>query len=212
MNALTDARALVEDRLFATLDTRTRKWLPARGVEILLSDTVGFVARLPHQLVASFKATLEEAVNSDLLLHVIDVSNPRVMDQIESVNKVLEEIGCQDKPIVMVLNKTDAIQDIRLLETLETMHPEAVAISAKKCLGLDTLAQKVIAHYRGGEVTVRVTLHASNGKMQSFLRAHTRIVREEYEDSTVVIETRIGLKQMPDLERLRPDKLEVLAE
>ncbi len=210
LNALTDANAFVEDRLFATLDTLTRKWMPVRGVDILLSDTVGFVARLPHQLVASFKATLEEAVNSDLLLHVIDVSNPSVMSQIESVNKVLEEIGCKEKPMVLVLNKTDAIQDIRLLETLETMHPEAVAISAKKGLGLDALAQKVVAHYRGGEVTVRVTLHASNGKMQSFLRAHSRIVHEEYEDSTVVIDTCIGRNQMPDLERLRPDKLEVL--
>jgi GTP-binding protein HflX len=210
LNALTDAHALVEDRLFATLDTRTRKWMPARGVEVLLSDTVGFVARLPHQLVASFKATLEEAVNSDLLLHVIDVSNPSVMSQIESVNNVLAEIGCKDKPMVLVLNKTDAIQDIRLLETLETMHPEAVAISAKKGRGLDVLAQKVVAHYRGGEVTVRVTVHASNGRIQSFLRAHSRILHEEYRDSIVVIDTRIGLNQMPDLTHLRPDKLEIL--
>jgi GTP-binding protein HflX len=210
LNALTDANALVEDRLFATLDTRTRKWMPARGVEVLLSDTVGFVARLPHQLVASFKATLEEAVNSDLLLHVIDVSNPSVMSQIESVNKVLEEIGCKEKPTVLVLNKTDAIQDIRLLETLETMHPNAVAISAKKGLGLDALAQKVVLHYQGGEVAVRVTFHTSNGKIQSFLRGHSRIVREQYDDNTVIIDTRIGRNQLPDIERLRPEKLEVL--
>jgi GTP-binding protein HflX len=210
LNALTDANAFVEDRLFATLDTRTRKWAPARGVEILLSDTVGFVARLPHQLVASFKATLEEAVNSDLLLHVADVANPAVVSQIESVNKVLEEIGCKDKPTLLVLNKTDAIKDISLLETLETTHPDSVSISAKKGLGLDVLAQKVVAYYRGGEVTVRVLLHASNGKIQSFLRAHTRIVNEQYNDNTVVIDTRIGRNQLPDLERLRPEKLEVL--
>ncbi len=210
LNALTDANTLVEDRLFATLDTKTRKWIPARGVEILLSDTVGFVARLPHQLVASFKATLEEAVNSDLLLHVVDVSNPAVMSQIESVNLVLEEIGCQEKPMVLVLNKTDAIQDIRLLETLETLHPEAVALSAKKGLGLDVLAQKVVAHYEGGEVLVRVTVHAANGKIQSFLRAHSRIQHEAYLDSIVVIDTRIGRNQMPELARLRPEKLEVI--
>ncbi|RPJ26872.1 MAG: GTPase HflX, partial [Planctomycetaceae bacterium] len=105
LNALTDAGVLAEDRLFATLDTRTRKWVPSRGAEVLLSDTVGFVRNLPHQLVASFKATLEEAVLADLLLHVIDVSNPEVMNQMESVNKVLADIGCGDKPILEVFNK-----------------------------------------------------------------------------------------------------------
>jgi GTP-binding protein HflX len=89
MNALTDAGVLVEDRLFATLDTRTRKWQLAEGPEVLLSDTVGFVRKLPHQLVASFKATLEEAVNADLLLHVVDVSSDEAQEQIHSVNRVL---------------------------------------------------------------------------------------------------------------------------
>ncbi|NLH41329.1 MAG: GTPase HflX, partial [Planctomycetes bacterium] len=105
LNALTDAGTFVEDRLFATLDTKTRKWVPARGVEVLLSDTVGFVRDLPHQLVASFKATLEEAVFADVLLHVIDVSNPEVLSQIESVNGVLAEIGCSEKPVVLAFNK-----------------------------------------------------------------------------------------------------------
>jgi GTP-binding protein HflX len=212
LNALTDAGAFVEDRLFATLDTRTRKWRPARGVEVLLSDTVGFVRRLPHQLVASFKATLEEAVNADLLLHVIDVANPSVMSQIESVNAVLEEIGCRNKPTVLVLNKIDAIKDIAPLETLETIHPEAVAISAKSGLGLDELSHKVVACYRGGETTIRVTITAANGKVQSFMRAHSRIVREHYDDGLVTIEAQIGRNQLPDLQRLRPDTLEVLKE
>jgi len=101
LNALTDAQVLVEDRLFATLDTRTRKWAPARGVEVLLSDTIGFIKSLPHQLVASFKATLEEAVNADLLLHIVDVSNPDTLGQIEAVNNVLAELGCGEKPFPM---------------------------------------------------------------------------------------------------------------
>ena len=104
INALTDADVFVEDRLFATLDTRTRKWSPAKGVEVLISDTVGFVRSLPHQLVASFKATLEEAVNADLLLHIIDVANPDALNQVESVNNVLTEIGCGGMPILEVLN------------------------------------------------------------------------------------------------------------
>jgi len=107
LNILTDADVFVEDRLFATLDTRTRRWMPAKGVEVLLSDTVGFVKNLPHQLVASFKATLEEAVNADLLIHVVDVSNADALKQIESVKHVLAEIGCSKKPILQVLNKVD---------------------------------------------------------------------------------------------------------
>ena len=210
LNSLTDADVFVEDRLFATLDTRTRKWTPARGVEVLLSDTVGFVGNLPHQLVASFKATLEEAVNADLLLHVIDVSNAEAMSQIESVNGVLSEIGCSDRPVLEVLNKIDAIKDVSLLETLQTLHPEAVAVSARSGLGLDELSEKVTEQYRGREVVLRVCSRQSNGKVQSYLRAHGRILNEQYADSSVVIDVRMGQKQLPELERLRPDKLEIV--
>jgi len=210
LNALTDAGVLAEDRLFATLDTRTRKWMPARGVEILLSDTVGFVRNLPHQLVESFKATLEEAVNADLLLHVIDVANPEVMNQIESVNQVLSDIGCGEKPVLELFNKVDAIKEVGPLETLQTLRPEAVTISAKTGLGLEELRRKVIQHYKGREIVVRVTSSLSEGKVQSFLRAHGEIVSEQYNDSTVVLDVRMGQKQLPDLERLHPDTLEII--
>ncbi len=210
LNALTDAGVLAEDRLFATLDTRTRKWTPARGVEILLSDTVGFVRNLPHQLVESFKATLEEAVNADLLLHVIDVANPEVMNQIESVNQVLSDIGCGDKPVLELFNKADAIKEVGPLETLQTLHPESLTISAKTGLGLDELRRQVIQHYKGHEIVVRVTNSLCDGKVQSFLRAHGEIISERYTDSIVVLDVRMGQRQLPDLERLCPEKLEIV--
>jgi len=210
LNALTDAGVLAEDRLFATLDTRTRKWMPARGVEILLSDTVGFVRNLPHQLVESFKATLEEAVNADLLLHVIDVASPEVVGQIESVNEVLAEIGCGGKPVLEVFNKADAIKEVGPLEMLQTLHPEAVTVSAKTGLGLDELCRKVIAHYKGREIVVRVTNSLSDGKVQSFLRAHGEVLNTQYTDSIVILDVRMGQKQLPELERLRPEKLEIV--
>jgi len=210
LNALTDAGTFVEDRLFATLDTKTRKWTPSRGVEVLLSDTVGFVRNLPHQLVASFKATLEEAVFADLLLHVIDVSNPEVLSQIESVNGVLAEIGCSEKPIVLAFNKADSITDAGPLETLQTMYPEAVTISARTGLGLGELARKVIEHYRGREIVLRITTSQGNGKIQSFLRTYGQLLREQYDDGVVIIEVRMGKNQIPELERLRPEKLEVI--
>jgi GTP-binding protein HflX len=210
LNALTDADVLVEDRLFATLDTRTRRWSPAKGVETLVSDTVGFVKDLPHQLVASFKATLEEAVNADLLIHVVDVANPEVLKQIDSVKHVLAEIGCGEKPILTVLNKVDAVRTIGDMEMIETLFPDAVSISAKTGFGLDKLANAVTTRYRGNDLLLRVASSQSNGKVQSFLRAHGHIINEHYAGNSIVIDARLGRNQLPDLQRLHPDAIDIV--
>ena len=210
LNKLTDAGVVVEDRLFATLDTRTRRWSPARGVEALVSDTVGFVKDLPHQLVASFKATLEEAVNADLLMHVVDIANPDALKQIQSVENVLAEIGCGDKPILAVLNKVDAVKKINYLETLETLLPDSVSISARTGYGLEALSEAITARYKGTELLVRVTSSQSNGKVQSYLRAHGRILNEQYADSFVVVEAQLGRNQLPDLKHLHPKNIEIV--
>jgi len=210
LNTLTDAGVFVEDRLFATLDTRTRRWTPTKGTEVLLSDTVGFVKNLPHQLVASFKATLEEAVNADLLMHIVDVSNPDALKQIESVKHVLAEIGCSKKPILQVLNKVDVVRNISDLETLQTLYRDAVSISAKTRFGLDSLCEAVTEKYKGTELLVRVTSSHSNGKVQSFLRARGRIIKEQYADSSVLIEAQLGRNQLPELQRLHPESIEIV--
>lgn len=211
LNALTDADVVVEDRLFATLDTRTRKWKLAGAAEVLLSDTVGFVENLPHQLVASFKATLEEAVNADLLLHIIDVSNPNAVGQIESVKKVLDEINCGQKPILEVLNKVDIVRKVGQLEMLQTLYPDAVCISAKTGLALDRLSETVLERYKGDEILLRVASSQSNGKVQSFLRAHGAVIKETYCDSYVMIDARLGRNQMVQLKRLGADNVEVVS-
>jgi len=210
LNTLTDAGVFVEDRLFATLDTRTRKWTPVRGADVLVSDTVGFVKNLPHQLVASFKATLEEAVNADLLLHIVDVASPDALQQIESVNKVLKEIGCGQKPILEVFNKVDIVRRIGELEMLQTLFPDAVCISAKTGYGLEELNETVAARYKGTELLLRVASSQSNGKVQSFLRAHGQILNEQYQDSSVLIDAKLGQNQLADLKRLQPDRLEIV--
>ncbi len=210
LNALTDAGVVVEDRLFATLDTRTRKWLLGSGAEVLLSDTVGFVKNLPHQLVASFKATLEEAINADLLLHIVDVSSPDALGQIESVQAVLDEIGCGRSARLELLNKVDAARRIGNVEMLQTLYPEAVCISAKTGLGLDELTQAVLAKYKGGELLLRVAHSQSNGKVQSFLRANGQIMEERYLDGSVLIDARLGRNQLPALKRLQPDAIEIV--
>jgi len=210
LNALTNAGVIVEDRLFATLDTRTRRWMPARGAEVLISDTIGFVKRLPHQLVASFKATLEEAINADLLLHIVDVSNPDALKQIESVNSVLAEIGCNEAPTLIVLNKVDIVKNIGELEMLQTLFPDAVSISAKKSFGLEQLGEAVLAKYKGGVLLLRVASSQSNGKVQSFLRAYGTIIKEQYCDGSVLIDARLGRNQLASLKRLGAENIEIV--
>src|SRR5262249_35053094 len=143
MNALTDAGVLVEDKLFATLDTRTRRWQFRGGGHVLLSDTVGFIRNLPHTLVASFKATLEEARQADLLLHVVDASSPEAEKQINAVKAVLDELELTDHPTLLVLNKADRVPDRSFLDVLKAHHDESVIISAAQGDGLDRLEQAV---------------------------------------------------------------------
>src|SRR5438067_834393 len=122
LNILTGSQVLTENKLFATLDTRTRRWqLPGWG-PVLLSDTVGFIRDLPHHLIASFKATLEESRQADLLLHVADASNPAAFEQIKAVNQVLGELGCGDKASLLVLNQVDRLPDRSFLDVLQRHH------------------------------------------------------------------------------------------
>jgi GTP-binding protein HflX len=210
LNTLTDAGVFVEDRLFATLDTRTRKWTLGRGAEVLLSDTVGFLKSLPHQLIASFKATLEEAINADLLLHIVDVSNPDALGQIESVDKVLAEIGCAERPVLLVLNKVDIVKKVSDLEMVQTLFTDAVCISAKTGLGLEHLREAVLDRYKGTIVLLRVGSSQSDGRIQSFLRAYGAIIEEQYHDGFVEIEATLGRNQLPGLKRLHPENIEIV--
>ncbi len=178
--------------------------------EVLLSDTVGFVSKLPHHLVASFKATLEEAVHADLLLHVIDASSPEVFEQIDSVKTVLGQIGCGQKPILMLLNKCDIISGGGLFESLQTVYPEAVAISARSGLNLDQLGERVQEIVRGKELHIRLKSPISDGRLISFLRAHAIDLREEYDGSQVTMEAWLGKNQTPHLRHLGAEQVEIL--
>jgi GTP-binding protein HflX len=210
LNALTGADVYVKDQLFATLDTRTRKWQLDSGVEVLLSDTVGFVSKLPHHLVASFKATLEETVNADLLLHVVDASSVDVFEQIKSVDSVLEELGCEQKEMLVLLNKSDNIANKATFESVQTVFPDALSISARTGLNLDRLAELIAEKVRGRHLRVRVTCSQANGKLQSYLRTVGRDLTEEYFDGTVQLETTLGKNQLAHLQRLNPQHIEYL--
>jgi GTP-binding protein HflX len=139
LNALTGSATLAEDKVFATLDPTTRRLHLPTNQNVLLTDTVGFIRKLPHRLVEAFKATLEEVVQAELLLHVVDISHPQAEEQILAVNGVLEEIGAAGKPTLMVLNKVDRFETRELQRSYLERFPQAVAISARTGEGLPEL-------------------------------------------------------------------------
>lgn len=192
MNALTGADVYVADQLFATLDTRTRKWTIPRWGDVLLSDTVGFVRDLPHSLVASFKSTLEEARQADLLLHVVDVSNPEAEEQAETVEQVLDEIGVEVRNFILVLNKIDAVKDRGIVDILRAKYAHSVTVSARTGEGLDKLGFLVGELLGQGYVEVEITTSAANGKLFAFLAEHAEVLQTDYVDSSVTFRCRIA--------------------
>jgi GTP-binding protein HflX len=191
MNALTSADVLAEDKLFATLDTRTRRWRLPNWGPILLSDTVGFIKNLPHKLIASFKATLEEARQSDLLLHVADASSHAVLEQIAAVNSVLQEIGIDAKDTLLVLNKIDQASDPSQIDRLLARYPAAVPISAKKRLGFEHLANSVSDALSRSFLDLDIETSVSDGKLMAYLAAHGEVMSQQYQGDNVVIHCKL---------------------
>lgn len=205
LNRLTGSDVLAEDKLFATLDTRTRRWqLPGWG-PVLLSDTVGFIRNLPHGLIASFKATLEEARQADLLLHVADASNPNAIDQIAAVYDVLEEIGINQKDTILVLNQIDAIppEEHSALDRLKERYPSAIAVSAKTGEGLTRLAAGVSEALTHHFLDVDIETDVANGRLLAALAQHGEILSRTYAEDRVSIHCRMPRKflgQVPPTE------------
>ena len=191
LNALTGADELAADKLFATLDTRTRRWrLPGWG-PVLLSDTVGFIRDLPHRLIASFKATLEETRQADLLLHVADASSPLVDAQIAAVRTVLEELGVEDKDTLLVLNKIDALPDRMDRERLLARYPHAIAISARTGTGMPLLARAASDCLGRGFRDVDVRTDPGNGRLLAWLGRHGEVLSRHFSDDSVTIHCRV---------------------
>jgi GTP-binding protein HflX len=187
MNALTGAGVYVEDKLFSTLDTRTRQWHLKDWGRVLLSDTVGFIRELPHHLIASFKATLEETRQARLLLHVVDASNPAAEEHIKAVNQVLKELGCGEKRTLLVLNKVDRLADPSYLHILQSHHRRAVAVSAATGQGLGELREAVMEALSADFADTEVDVDAGNGRVLAYLAAHAEVYRQEYHDNRVKV-------------------------
>ncbi len=211
LNALTGASEYVANQLFATLDTRSVHWEVEKHRHAVLSDTVGFIRRLPHHLVASFHATLEEALQADLLLHVADASHPHCEEQMQSVNAVLAELGCSDKPTLTVLNKVDAVPDPGDLVVLRDQHPEHVLVSAARGDGLKDLCDHVASHMADRFAEVRVKAPLTDGKLIAFMRGHTQVITESQDDEAMHIAALIERNLIGRLRHLA-DTVEVAGE
>jgi GTP-binding protein HflX len=196
MNALTDAHMPADDRLFVTLDTRTRVWRLTRTDRALLSDTVGFIRRLPHHLVASFHATLEEASHADLLLHVVDISDEAPHSQVRAVNEVLEQIGAADTATLMVLNKIDRPHDEVELGMLRATYPFSVAVSALHGDGIEQLRELVLSYMNRELADVEIWSHCGNGRLIAMLAENGHILSQEYRDDYTRIVARVNRRYL----------------
>jgi len=199
-NTITAAGTYADDKLFATLDTKTRAWKLERGVTVMLSDTVGFVRDLPHKLVASFKATLEEAIHADLLLHVLDVGHPHADQQYKSVHEVLDEIGVKGKTEILLLNKIDTDEGREHFPVWRALHPNAIPISAKTGEGMAAMHDAVYRYVRGQQVEVEVETDLTNGKLLAFLESQCRIEDRQFIDGKARLKMIVGRNFLKDLQ------------
>ena len=187
LNILSGANVMAKDMLFATLDTTTRKIELPDGQPLLITDTVGFVRNLPHRLVEAFKATLEEAVLADFLIHVLDATSPEIDRFHETTLKVLGELGAVDKPTITVLNKIDRVTDPDQLADLRHRYPDALNISAVTGLGMESLLQKCSEVMADRVRRRRYRIPQSRADLLGMLHRDAKVLSTDYEDNDILV-------------------------
>jgi len=188
-NALTEAEVLAENKLFATLDPTTRHITLPGNQEALLTDTVGFIQKLPTRLIAAFRATLEEVIDADLLLEVVDISHENAIEQSETVNEVLHDLETDEKPRITALNKIDLLDDPSEVDT--SLYPNAVAVSALQKVGLDALLEKIAQVLATSMEAIRVIIPYDKSELVELFHRRGRVELEEHRPEGTVIAGRI---------------------
>ncbi|MBL60051.1 MAG: GTPase HflX [Verrucomicrobiales bacterium] len=186
-NAITGASTLSEDKLFATLDPTTRRLRLPTNQNVLLSDTVGFIRKLPHDLVDAFKATLEEVIEADLLLHVVDISSPQAEEQIEAVNIVLEELGVVDKPMMMVFNKIDRVTSVSLAKRFTDQYPNSIVVSARTGEGFKAFMAELGKQLRPVRDMLVLGIPHSQSDVIARLHEVGQVLERQYNSNEAVI-------------------------
>lgn len=225
LNALTKSSEFVEDKLFATLDTRVRRWLLSENRHVLLTDTVGFIKDLPHHLVASFEATLTETQHADIIFHIVDASSPQAQQHIRTVNKVLSDLKCSDKPTWMVLNKWDALgaEEIPEANNLASIGPDhfgrgatpsnikvleparTFQVSAASGTGLEALSSAVLDHLQASDVSLSFIVPHARGDVVAYLREHAHLEELDYQVDGVHVSCSISPARGARLKHIFPE-------
>jgi GTP-binding protein HflX len=191
LNALAGAEAFVEDKLFATLDPTIRRVALTGGRELLLADTVGFISRLPHQLVAAFRATLEEVTQADVLVHVVDAAHPQREEQMVAARRVLAELGCADKEMITAFNKCDLVEDRTYLEERLAREPHGVAISALEGEGLEELLRLIGERLEQSLIPVELVVPWRAQALVAEAHGRGRVLSEEFGEDGIALNARV---------------------
>jgi GTP-binding protein HflX len=200
MNWFSKADVLVEDKVFATLDSTVRLITLSSAHKVLLSDTVGFIRKLPHHLVASFRSTLEEVIEADILLHVVDVSHPLFEDQMQVVNETLKELQAHGKATIVVFNKIDNLEDRSIVSQLSKQYPNGVFISAARGINMLSLQEKIVSLLEANITEQILTLNQSDYQIISQIHEMAEVLEKRYDGESITIRFRMN---MIHAERLR---------
>ena len=209
-NALTSEKQLAEDKLFATLDPTTRTLDLPDNQHVLLSDTVGFLKKLPHHLVDAFKATLEEVAEADLLLHIVDVAHPEAESQIDAVDEVLKELGALERPTLMLFNKIDLLEEEGHIQLFQSKYPDSLAISAQNGAGLEALKELLAERFSAQDVDVSLALSYQDGKALDYLYKHGEVFDTDYQGESIKVKAKLPQRYLKALDRLTTNSTSVI--
>ena len=201
LNALANENLYTDDKLFSTLDSTTRVVHLSENYDVLLTDTVGFIKRLPHHLIASFRATLEEVNEARMLLHIVDISQPNAQDQILAVEEVLRELDALDKPTLIVFNKVDKLEDRSELSILKYKYSDNVEISALSGQGLDDLKAKLLKIASKNEVEIDVDIPQKEGRIVNYVYNHGEVIEREFKGNLVHMRAKMDRRYVKKLEK-----------
>ena len=205
-NALTGANVYIQDQLFATLDTTIRQLDLGGHQPALLSDTVGFIRKLPHNLVASFRSTLKEVLESDLVLIVLDASSPILTEHVDTIRDVLKELGADQIAEISVLNKIDLITDENLVKMIQRQFPDAVAVSGLQHLRLDSLRSRILSVMENDHETVDLQIPYEKGKMIALVQDGVEVLERAYDDQGIRLKVRGNKDRIERILKIVPAK------
>jgi GTP-binding protein HflX len=202
LNTLSDSDVFVENRLFATLDATTRLVDLDASNKVLVTDTVGFIRKLPHHLVASFKSTLEEVTEADILLHVIDVSHPQMDEHIAVVQSTVADLGAANKPVVHVFNKIDLLDDKTMVKELQSKYTPAIFISASRGINILGFKELLLSMLHTSYTELSFILPADGYKVLSLLHDHAEVTEQSFEEDGVHVSLRVSSKNREFVDRI----------